>query len=724
MKLLLVISTAVLCFADEELVRTSRHLKSVIVNGTPAEKGEFPYFVDWSGCGGSLVHHDVVLSAAHCHEYIKEDNTVYVGALYSQSTSSGAEKREIVIRRLHPDYEKYSGRYDVMLLKIDEPSNKSTILLNENPRRPRINENLTAIGHGRTERNESSPILLKVDLPRMSDELCQRSYPVAIPHIARKFYPGIMLCAGYEEGGKDSCTGDSGGPLIEKRSGRHVQVGITSWGGQKYKPCAYPNLPGVYTNVSFVKDWIDEEICRLSSNPPSWCTTVQGVITLWDGVANTSIALPGITVILQASDSDWTTSTTTDSRGSYDFVKNLVDGDDYFVTVKAPSGLAFGGYEDDDVDSYGKSIAFVPSEGKRSIQINARLQEKKTAKFYGQLTFEDSQALQVLKEGKSNAKVVLYRFARNEEKRNKRVKTRSIKSTGSRSDLGKWEVPLVTIRDGQYYVRFFVNNELLSFAKIGTSDSDLNERGRTSRRSVVYGGRYKVKAAIESKTTTTRFESPAPPPLATLSPSDSILINVGGPDFTDDRDITWTSSEDVAIYSSGAPFSTAESSLINGTDIQGLYRSHLFFRRTTDEDVPMTLEVPLSPGFYIVRLHFAEIWRRAKNAGVRVFSVLIEGSLVWKDLDVFEEAGGAFTALIKESRVTMTDSFFEDSLLTVEFESVTGNPFLSGIEILPDSSSVTTTVDFDTEPDEPEVSTIPTGNEPNHETQERTFTVP
>ena len=37
-----------------------------VINGTDAKEGDYPFFVQAEGCGGSLIWNDIVLTAAHC----------------------------------------------------------------------------------------------------------------------------------------------------------------------------------------------------------------------------------------------------------------------------------------------------------------------------------------------------------------------------------------------------------------------------------------------------------------------------------------------------------------------------------------------------------------------------------------------------------------------------------------------------------------------------------
>jgi secreted trypsin-like serine protease len=102
--------------AQSASVRESR-----IVGGNRASPGEYPYFVQWDGCGASLIHEDVILSAAHCNQI--DSNEVWVGAYLVGTSSAGAQARTITTRRVHPYY--YDDGYsvinnDYLVMKLDQ----------------------------------------------------------------------------------------------------------------------------------------------------------------------------------------------------------------------------------------------------------------------------------------------------------------------------------------------------------------------------------------------------------------------------------------------------------------------------------------------------------------------------------------------------------------------------------------------------------------------------
>merc|ERR1712073_131284 len=61
-----------------------------------------------------------------------------------------------------------------------------------------------------------------------------------------------MMCAGKQ--GKDSCSGDSGGPFVAPVGDHWEQIGVVSWG----IGCGKQHYPGVYTRVNKMMDWIDK----------------------------------------------------------------------------------------------------------------------------------------------------------------------------------------------------------------------------------------------------------------------------------------------------------------------------------------------------------------------------------------------------------------------------------------------------------------------------------
>ena len=79
--------------------------------------------------------------------------------------------------------------------------------------------------------------------------------------------PSNQMCAGeIINGGKDTCSGDSGGPLYDRNAER--LVGITSWGSG----CG-TTLPAGYARIADQFEWIKETVCAHHNpvNAPSYC---------------------------------------------------------------------------------------------------------------------------------------------------------------------------------------------------------------------------------------------------------------------------------------------------------------------------------------------------------------------------------------------------------------------------------------------------------------------
>lgn len=186
---------------------------------------------------------------------------VRVGDLNHKSTTDEAGPQTIQVAQSIP-HEKYRPPYvynDIGLLEL-----KRQIFISEYSRPACLNtesnvlpvHDVIATGWGRTDvLGPSSDHLLEVNLQQFTINECKKSYqpgsqlPVGVNEESQ-------ICAGSMYEKKDTCKGDSGGPLQIKSEFpcMHSIVGITSFG----KGCGNIGVPGVYTRVSHFIDWIEE----------------------------------------------------------------------------------------------------------------------------------------------------------------------------------------------------------------------------------------------------------------------------------------------------------------------------------------------------------------------------------------------------------------------------------------------------------------------------------
>ena len=110
---------------------------------------------------------------------------------------------------------------------------------------------LIVAGWGRTEKARSSPTLQYTHLSRVDTGQCDDDYKETGIRIGE-----TQVCA-QGEGGTDSCSGDSGGPLMRHVVGdRWYLAGVVSFGTNHCNSA----LPGVYTNIASFYDWILETL--------------------------------------------------------------------------------------------------------------------------------------------------------------------------------------------------------------------------------------------------------------------------------------------------------------------------------------------------------------------------------------------------------------------------------------------------------------------------------
>lgn len=227
-------------------------LQGQIVYGTVTSVTTRPYQVSvtpsnqLSGgwCGGTLISSTWVLTAAHCVEGYSASNMRVRAGINNLTTTSGQLRTpsQIIV---HPYYSSTGSGYDIALIKLSTaftlgstvqtaalPGSGAESVLDVN------GKSATVSGWGKTETGAYSNTALR-----------EVTIPITPTGSDCGSRPSNTICGKYSAG-RDSCNGDSGGPLAAPYNGKTYVLGIVSYGPAECR--GY----GVYTRVNGYINWI------------------------------------------------------------------------------------------------------------------------------------------------------------------------------------------------------------------------------------------------------------------------------------------------------------------------------------------------------------------------------------------------------------------------------------------------------------------------------------
>lgn len=226
-----------------------------IVGGEEVSIEDRPYLVSVQfrsqhHCGGSIITSNLVLTAAHCLIRDPQYYSIRSGSTYHQKGGTIHQIKQFIKHE--------SG--DIALVEVCKPFKFDYITcapIKMFKQGEKSNEGTWAVvsGWGFTIENGTClpDKLRSVSMPIVDRKVCATSY--------RKICNVTIgqICAGFiNQGEKDACQKDSGGPLTING----ILAGIVSKG----RGCGRAYYPGIYTEVAFYKTWINKKIWILEEN--------------------------------------------------------------------------------------------------------------------------------------------------------------------------------------------------------------------------------------------------------------------------------------------------------------------------------------------------------------------------------------------------------------------------------------------------------------------------
>ncbi|CAG0893648.1 unnamed protein product [Darwinula stevensoni] len=239
-----------------------------VIGGTPVPSQKKYPWMAWMGtgqynslCGASLINSRYLITAAHC--VARNPSGTYwvtLGSLYKFQWPAGQSYQVTATAIMHPQYNPTSIVNDIALLRLTTPVDFikypnirpicTSALAN-----PPTGSTATIIGWGITQENgnQGSSKLMEAPLTVISQSTCSGWWGGVTSKQICTLTPG-----------RNTCNGDSGGPLMYRTStGYYQHVGVVSYGsrGCLIKYGAVFTRTSSYMNDFIMKYATDGEWC-------------------------------------------------------------------------------------------------------------------------------------------------------------------------------------------------------------------------------------------------------------------------------------------------------------------------------------------------------------------------------------------------------------------------------------------------------------------------------